>query len=195
MQYTEKRKKSNEQPIEEESSAGSPDSDTIKCKSPTQFEKVKTFNETFGLDVADDVRPDLFDTDPELSKRCLDLIREEVSELENGFEKKDLTQVTDALADLLYAVYNAGASFGVDLDRAFDIVHQSNMSKLCKTKQEAKKTVKWYKENMSHRYDSPGYRLAYDQTNWVVFNKSTGKPLKSINWVEPDFTSLGIRKE
>jgi len=161
----------------------------------TQFQKVKKFNEAFGLEVASAPRPFLFAQQPELARRSLDLICEEVEELKHGFQSQDLVEVTDALADLLYVVHNAGASFGIDMDAAFEIVHSSNMSKLCESEEEAQRTVAWYRQNMKHRYDSPAYRAAGNGRQWVVFNQSTGKPLKSINWVEPDFSAIGVRKE
>lgn len=158
----------------------------------SQFELVKEFNHAFGLNTASKPRHDLFDVEPKVAERCLKLVLEEAHELEEGFSKKSLTEVTDALADLLYVVYNAGATFGIDLDAAFDIVHKSNMTKLCATEDEAKATVEWYKLNLAKRYDSPAYRPANDGKHWVVFNESTGKPLKSVNWLEPDFAALGI---
>ena len=61
-----------------------------------------------------------------------------------------MVETIDALADILYVVYGAGASFGIDLDKAFDIVHRSNMSKLCQTEEDAIETVRIYKE----KYDN-----------------------------------------
>ena len=78
---------------------------------------------------------------------------------------------------------------GVDLDKSYDIVHSSNMSKLCKNEAEAKETVAWYLKNES-RYDSPSYRKSYDDKNWVIFNRSTGKILKSINYNPAKFDSM-----
>merc|ERR1719265_531277 len=164
----------------------------VASEKHSQFELVKAFNRAFGLDVASKPKHDLFDAEPKVAERCLKLVLEEAHELEEGFSKKSLTEVTDALADLLYVVYNAGATFGIDLDAAFDIVHTSNMTKLCTTEDEAKVTVEWYKQNLAERYDSPACRQADDGHHWVVFNESTGKPLKSVNWLEPDFAPLGI---
>lgn len=167
---------------------------SVQASSMSQFERVKDFNRAFGLPVASSPRPDVFREDPDLAKRSLNLICEELRELKQGIEAQDLSEVTDALADLLYVVHNAGAVFGVDLDRAFDIVHHSNMTKLCSSEEEAQKTVEWYKSKLSHRYDTPAYRPAVDGKHWVVYNESTQKPLKSINWVEPDFTAIGVRR-
>ena len=66
----------------------------------------------------------------QVKKLRLDLIQEELEELEDACEKGTLIDVADALTDILYVVYGAGHSFGIDLDKCFDEVHQSNMSKL-----------------------------------------------------------------
>ena len=63
------------------------------------------------------------------------------------------------------------------------------MSKLCKNEDEAQKTVEWYKNN-DDRYKTPEYRLSDDKKYWVVFNKDSGKILKSINYTPADFKQL-----
>ena len=122
-----------------------------------------------------------------------DLIKEEVDELREAMDNHDMTETIDALTDILYVVYGAGVSFGIDLNRAFEIVHSSNMSKLCVSEEEAQDTVLWYKEQFKQDklpYDSPAYRRSDDEKYWVVFNESTGKILKSINYTPADFTEL-----
>lgn len=155
----------------------------------SNFQKVIDFNKSFGITVHDTPQKNIFDVDPKLVQYRLSLVLEEVKELQEGIEKKDLTEVTDALADILYVVYGFGCSVGVDLDKAYDIVHQSNMSKLCVSEEEAIATVEWYKKN-ELRYDSPNYRKSTDGKYWVVFNESTKKILKSINYVPADFTKI-----
>ena len=130
---------------------------------------------------------------PALTKLRLDLILEETKELTEAIRDNDFVEVVDALADILYVVYGAGASFGIDLDRAFDIVHRSNMTKLCETEEIAQQTVESYRakyEAGTSPYDSPAYRLSDDGVNWVVYNESTGKVLKSIHYTPADFTEL-----
>ena len=80
------------------------------------------------------------------------------------------------------------STFGINADDAFDLVHRSNMSKLCSTEKEAQETVEFYKKD--GRYDSPDYRLAPNDQDYVVFNKSTKKILKSINYKPVSFESL-----
>ena len=149
----------------------------------TNFQKVVQFNRSFGVPISSKVLPNITRDNPKLAKLRLDLILEETRELKEAMDNHDFLETVDALADILYVVYGAGASFGIDLDKAFDLVHKSNMSKLCKTEDEAKETVRWYEERKEETgYDSPQYRLGDDGVNWVVFNSSTGKILKSINY-------------
>lgn len=120
----------------------------------------------------------------QLKKFRTDLITEEFNELKDAFKKNDRTEVIDALTDILYVVYGAGIAFEIDLDEAFAIVHDSNMSKFCKTEKEAKDTVEYYK-NTSKIYDSPEYR--WEHGYYVVYNESSGKILKSINYTPAKF--------
>lgn len=91
------------------------------------------------------------------------------------------------LCYLLYYVYKMAIISGIDLDKAFEIVHDSNMSKLCITEDEAIDTVEHYKKNDT-RYDSPQYRKS--EGYWVIYNESTGKILKSINYIPAKFNTL-----
>ena len=92
----------------------------------SNFNKVKTFMETFGQEVK--TKPS-FSTDKINSLRY-DLIKEELEELKEAMENKDLLEVADALTDILYVTYRAGHAFGIDLDKCFAEVQNSNMSKL-----------------------------------------------------------------
>ena len=80
-----------------------------------------------------------------------------------------------------------GAYIGINLDESFKIVHDSNMSKVCKSEELAKKTVDWYLEN-DNRYKTPAYRES--EYGWIVYNEDTGKILKSIKYIPADFNSL-----
>ena len=94
----------------------------------TNFESVKKFMETFGQEVKSEAS---FPKDKIIRLR-LDLIREELSELKDALEKKDIKEVADALTDILYVTYGAGHAFGINLDKCFEEVQNSNMSKLGK---------------------------------------------------------------
>ena len=94
----------------------------------SNFSKVGTFMKTFGQEVKTDPS---FSTD-KINKLRIDLIKEELEELKDAKSKKDLLEVADALTDILYVTYGAGHSFGIDLDKCFNEVQNSNMSKLGK---------------------------------------------------------------
>ena len=155
-------------------------------KSNSNFKKVLDFNKSFGIQVFDKIQKNITKDDPKLIKYRLSLITEEAEELKEAVENHDFKEIVDALTDILYVVYGMGTSIGVDLDKAFNIVHKSNMSKLCNTEEEAIETVEWYKNN-EKRYDSPNYRKSDDGTKWVVYNESTKKILKSINYKKVNF--------
>ena len=92
----------------------------------TNFEKVKQFMQTFGQEV----KTKASFSDEKTNQLRLDLISEELEELKNAMESKDLLEVADALTDILYVTYGAGHAFGINLDKCFDEVQNSNMSKL-----------------------------------------------------------------
>ena len=94
----------------------------------SNFNKVKTFMETFGQEVK--TKPS-FSSDKINSLRY-DLIKEELEELKVAMDNKDLLEVADALTDILYVTYGAGHALGINLDKCFEEVQSSNMSKLGK---------------------------------------------------------------
>ena len=92
----------------------------------SNFSKVGTFMKTFGQEVKTEPS---FSTD-KINKLRIDLIKEELEELTKAMNEKDLLEVADALTDILYVTYGAGHAFGIDLDKCFAEVQNSNMSKL-----------------------------------------------------------------
>ena len=92
----------------------------------TNFESVKKFMETFGQEIKEKAE---FPSDKITSLRHY-LIKEELNELKEAIDNKDITEVADALTDILYVTYGAGHAFGINLDKCFDEVQNSNMSKL-----------------------------------------------------------------
>tara|TARA_Y100000996_G_C21959678_1_gene411636 strand:+ start:33 stop:404 length:372 start_codon:yes stop_codon:yes gene_type:complete len=92
----------------------------------SNFIKVGTFMKTFGQEVK--TKPS-FSTE-KINKLRIDLIKEELQELTEAMNSKDLLEVADALTDILYVTYGAGHAFGIDLDKCFEEVQNSNMSKL-----------------------------------------------------------------
>ena len=92
----------------------------------SNFNKVKIFMETFGQEVKNNPS---FSTD-KINNLRYDLIKEELNELKEALDNKDLLETADALTDILYVAYGAGHAFGIDLDKCFEEVQSSNMSKL-----------------------------------------------------------------
>ena len=92
----------------------------------SNFQKVKKFMRTFGQKVE---KSSKFPNAKIAKLRC-ELIKEELNELKQAVNSKNLVEVADALTDLLYVTYGAGHSFGINLDKCFKEVHKSNMSKL-----------------------------------------------------------------
>ncbi len=92
----------------------------------TNFESVRKFMETFGQEIKQKAEfPSL-----KISSLRYELIKEELEELKIAIKKNDIREVADALTDILYVTYGAGHAFGIDLDKCFKEVQNSNMSKL-----------------------------------------------------------------
>tara|TARA_B100000900_G_scaffold394534_1_gene392051 strand:+ start:383 stop:757 length:375 start_codon:yes stop_codon:yes gene_type:complete len=94
----------------------------------TNFDKVGIFMKTFGQEVKDNAS---FGTE-KINNLRISLIEEELKELKDAMKNKDLLEVADALTDILYVTYGAGHAFGINLDKCFEEVQNSNMSKLGK---------------------------------------------------------------
>jgi len=92
----------------------------------SNFTRVMNFMNNFGQEVK--YNPEF--PDEKVQKLRISLIEEELEELKEAIENKDVVEVADALTDILYVTYGAGAAFGIDLDKCFEEVHNSNMSKL-----------------------------------------------------------------
>ena len=92
----------------------------------TNFESVKKFMETFGQEIKEKAGF----PDQKITSLRYDLINEELDELKEAIDNKDIKEVADALTDILYVTYGAGHAFGINLDKCFKEVQNSNMSKL-----------------------------------------------------------------
>jgi len=92
----------------------------------TNFEKVKIFMKTFGQEVKNEASF----PNGQIKQLRYNLIKEELDELRAAIEEKNLLEVADALTDILYVTYGAGHAFGIDLDKCFNEIQDSNMSKL-----------------------------------------------------------------
>ena len=92
----------------------------------TNFERVKIFMTIFGQEVKEKAAF----PDNKITSLRYDLIQEELDELKDAIDRKDIKEVADALTDILYVTYGAGHAFGINLDKCFEEVQNSNMSKL-----------------------------------------------------------------
>jgi predicted HAD superfamily Cof-like phosphohydrolase len=108
--------------------------------------------------------------------------------LKEAINDKDKNAVGMHLENLIMYCYEALIHLGIHPADSFEIVHLSNMSKLCVSEEESKETVKSYENDV--RYDSPAYRESKTPGKWIVYNESTKKVLKSINYTPADFSSL-----
>tara|TARA_B100000676_G_C17935245_1_gene763183 strand:+ start:518 stop:889 length:372 start_codon:yes stop_codon:yes gene_type:complete len=118
----------------------------------TNFEKVGVFMKTFGQEIK--TKPSL--SSNKINTLRINLIEEELKELKHAIENKDLKETIDALTDILYVTYGAGHAFGVNLDKCFQEVQKSNMSKLGEDgrpiydeKGKVMKGPKYFKPNIS----------------------------------------------
>jgi predicted HAD superfamily Cof-like phosphohydrolase len=155
----------------------------------TNFNKVKEFNTIFGVEREKEFIPETFNNEA-LVRLRMDLIREEMRELEDAVRDRDRKETVDALADILYGVYGMGDCLGVDLDKAFDIVHSSNMSKLADTEEQARASVELYR--LEGKYDTPSYRPIETPRGlkYLIFNVSSGKVLKNKDYIPANFDVL-----
>lgn len=162
----------------------------------SNFEKVVEFNRVFGVPISNEIEKDIFTQNPRLVELRMKLIREEMKELEEAVINHDMTETIDALSDILYVVYGAGASFGIDMDKAFDLVHRSNMTKACPTEEIANETVQWYHNNQDdYNAKNPDQSPVDPQIRklnkmHVVYNKTTGKVLKSVKYEPVSFARM-----
>ena len=152
---------------------------------PDALTSVAKFHDTFQLPVVDN---------PSIpsKERCalrVNLLQEELDELKEAIEENDLVEIADALSDLQYVLSGAVLEFGLahKFKSLFDEVQRSNMSKTCKTMQEAEATQQHYESTKDT--DS---RIEEKNGEYLVFRESDGKVLKSVNYSEADLKSIVI---
>lgn len=150
-------------------------------------QKLKEFHEKFELVIRDTPYTNLFD-DENLVNLRMKLIEEEWKELQEAVRNKDHVEVLDAITDSIYVLVGMCISCGFDIDKAFDLVHQSNMSKLCDTEEQAHESVAWYNETRPEF--QPAFRKTKDGQKWLVYDKLTGKVLKNKYYKAVDLTVL-----
>lgn len=131
-------------------------------------------------------------TDPsffEIFNNYIDNLVEAYSNLEQESRAGNFTNTISSTLEILYLTYVIGGLLGINLDKSIKMVHESNMSKICNSEEEAQQTVQWYKDNES-RYDSPCYRKSEFLDGFVVFNESSGKILKNVNYHAVDLSGF-----
>jgi len=150
---------------------------------PHALTGVSAFHDTFQLPVLNE--PTIPD-----AARCqlrINLLQEELNELKEAIEQNDLVEVADALADLQYVLSGAVLEFGLGarFKALFDEVQRSNMSKVCKTKDEAEKTLEHYKKTKN----TDGFIVERDG-QYLVYREEDKKVLKSVNYSPADLVSI-----
>jgi NTP pyrophosphatase (non-canonical NTP hydrolase) len=142
------------------------------------FKKIENWAKIFGLPVAE---KEGFPQNEKELHLGLKLILEELDELKDALRKRDLTEVKDAGGDLIWVVTRLMQTCGIDTEKVLDAIYESNMSKSCKTIEEARESVKAYKEK--------GIPTFIKENNgfFFVHREVDSKLLKSINFKEPKF--------
>jgi len=146
-----------------------------RFKEPSPLNDVAAFHRTFNMPVLD--APAI-----PSEERCalrINLLQEELDELKDAIEKKDITSIADALSDIQYVLSGAILEFGLasKFKDLFEEVQRSNMSKACSSEREAMDTVAFYKTNK----DTECY-YREEAGRWLVYRKSDNKTIKSINY-------------
>lgn len=152
----------------------------------SNFQKVTEFNRVMGLA---DNEPFGFPPLKQMELRRALIHEECIVELDEANEERDLVKAMDVCGDGLVVVYGLANDYGFDADVVFDIIHRSNMSKTCKTTDEARTSVSMYKtgthpDKHGTVIDSVSYKKVGDV--WVVYNTETGKGLKSYRYKSPE---------
>lgn len=154
-----------------------------KIEEPSALNDVGKFHTTFNLPILDSpVIPD--------EKRCalrINLIEEELKELKEAIANDDLVEVADAFCDIQYVLSGAILEFGLGekFKGLFEEVQRSNMSKTCKTMEEAEATQKHYLQK-----DGTISEIISRGEEYIVYRKSDGKVLKSVNYSPADIASF-----
>lgn len=127
---------------------------------------------------------------PDRTKLRLDLIHEEYKELEEAIKNNNLIEIIDAFCDLQYVLSGAIIEFGLGnkFKRLFNEVNDSNMTKFCKTREEADLTIEKYKKEGIDTYSK--LVVLEDNKYFIIYRSTDNKVLKSINYVKPNFNNI-----
>ncbi|RTE66486.1 hypothetical protein EH243_07785 [Amphritea opalescens] len=152
----------------------------------SNFTDVSYLNTVFG-----NLKGDMQNPNWDKAGKQLHLIQEELAELVEGIDNKDMSEVRDAVADILVVTYGMAHILGIDADTDMSAVQASNLSKLCKTDEEVEQTLAYYRNEVGLNVYSGGelpeafIKSAEDQTGKDGKFYPGQKFLKCINWHEP----------
>lgn len=155
------------------------------------LEDIHEFNTTFHKPESD------VPIIPENYQFILDTIQEEKDELETAFKQGDIVEVADALADLLYFVGNGILATGLT-GRFLDIwkeVQASNMSKVCRSEEEAKQSVTYMQDLKGKPYYYKEWKNQKGKPYWIVYRQSDDKAGKCVNWFHPNLKKFFTEEE
>lgn len=140
--------------------------------------------------------PDIHIFDKNLNKLTNELLELEqlVVELKKFCTENDMDNVIKVINCVVCQCYKISSLFRVNIDKCFEEVFRSNMTKVCATEEEARETVEWYKQN-EKRYADPSYRKSPNEKYWVVFDNATSKILKSIKFELPNLKGIIFPEE
>ena len=155
------------------------------------LDDIHTFNKTFHKPESD------VPVIPENYQFILDTIQEELDELEVAFKEKDIVEVADALADLLYFVGNGILATGLAdrFRKIWDEVQNSNMSKVCRSEEDAKKSVTYMEQLKGVPYYYKEWKDENGESYWIVYRKSDDKAGKCHLWHRPYISLCFTRQE
>jgi len=156
----------------------------------TNFECVKKIKKNLKQLNPPNIQMDIMLKDPNVAHYHIFLIQDQYNILEYMVVSNNFDGIVRTLSKLLFVVYGMGQVFGIELDNAFQIVHASNMSKLCNNETEAQETVEHYKTLAGFENIDVRYRLSTNGKYFVIFNAETGKILKSKYFSLPDFREM-----
>lgn len=150
---------------------------------PDALRQVAEFHRTFKHPI----EPDPIIPDETRCKLRVSLLAEEVKELEKAIADRDLTEIADALCDIQYVLSGAVLEFGMakKFKALFEEVQRSNMSKACRTREEAERTMAYYKEERG--FDS---YVVEEDGHFLVYRKADNKTLKSVAYSPADLKSI-----
>lgn len=164
----------------------------------SNFMKTINYHKSKGINIPQKVNTFVLTLYSSFFDHSMQQLRNAMQSLEHSVKNKEYKLMTESLINLVFSAYTLGYIIGINVDEAYDIVHKSNMSKLCNDDRSAQDTVVWYLKNGPKDangdmlYKTPAYRKSYDDKYYVVYDVEKSKILKSIYYTETDFSKILI---